>query len=228
MVLISKKVSKIRSIAKLSALSVFVSSSFLFAAGYSVAQSSAPAAPAAAVAQEAPEALIKRVSTTALERIQKDPELAAGDVKKINVMIDQVIMPHVNFQRMTSLAVGRSWRTATPDQQKQLLTEFRALLVRSYANAFAAGKDRTIRVKPVRMEAADTEVTVNSELVPKRGEALAAGYRLEKAADGWKAYDVNILGVWLVDNYRNQFSQEIAAKGIDGLIKSLSDKNKGQ
>jgi phospholipid transport system substrate-binding protein len=181
-----------------------------------------------AQAQEGPEALIKRVSGEALDRIQKDPDLAAGDIKKINLMIDQVIMPHVNFQRMTALAVGRSWRSATPEQQKQLQTEFRSLLVRSYANAFAAAKDRTIRVKPVRMEAADTEATVNTELVPKRGDPVTVGYRLEKAADGWKAYDVNILGVWLVDNYRNQFTQEINAKGVDGLIKSLAEKNKGQ
>jgi phospholipid transport system substrate-binding protein len=182
---------------------------------------------AMAQAQEGPEALIKRVSGEALDRIQKDPELAAGDIKKINTMIDQVIMPHVNFQRMTALAVGRSWRSATPEQQKQLQSEFRSLLVRSYANAFAAAKDRTIRVKPVRMEAADTEATVNTELVPKRGDPVTVGYRLEKAADGWKAYDVNILGVWLVDNYRNQFTQEINAKGVDGLIKSLAEKNKG-
>lgn len=182
---------------------------------------------AVAQAQEGPEALIKRVSGEALDRIQKDPELAAGDIKKINVMIDQVIMPHVNFQRMTALAVGRSWRSATPEQQKQLQSEFRSLLVRSYANAFAAAKDRTIRVKPVRMEVADTEVTVNTELVPKRGDPVAVGYRLEKGADGWKAYDINILGVWLVDNYRNQFTQEINAKGVDGLIKSLAEKNKG-
>jgi phospholipid transport system substrate-binding protein len=183
---------------------------------------------ALAQAPEGPEALIKRVSSEALDRIQKDPELAAGDIKKINTMIDQVIMPHVNFQRMTALAVGRSWRSATPEQQKQLQSEFRSLLVRSYANAFAAAKDRTIRVKPVRMEATDTEATVNTELVPKRGDPVAVGYRLEKAADGWKAYDVNILGVWLVDNYRNQFTQEINAKGVDGLIKSLIEKNKGQ
>jgi phospholipid transport system substrate-binding protein len=181
----------------------------------------------AASAQEAPDALIKRVSTDALDRIAKDPELAAGDLKKINAMIDQVVMPHVNFARMTSLSVGRAWRSATPEQQKQLQNEFRTLLVRSYANAFALAKDRTIRMKPVRMEASDTEVTVNSELVPKRGEATAIGYRLEKTPDGWKAFDVNILGVWLVDNYRNQFSQEINAKGIDGLIKSLAEKNKG-
>jgi phospholipid transport system substrate-binding protein len=178
-------------------------------------------------AAEAPDALIKRLSTEALERISKDPELAAGDIKKINAMIDQVVMPSVNFQRMTALAVGRSWRSATPEQQKQLMTEFRALLVRSYANAFALAKDRTVRLKPLRMEPADTEVTVYSELVPKRGEATPVGYRLEKTGDTWKAYDVNVLGVWLVDNYRNQFSQEINAKGIDGLIKALAEKNKG-
>ena len=176
--------------------------------------------------QETPDGLIKRVSTEVLDKIQKDPELAAGDIKKINVLIDQSVAQHVNFQRMTALAVGRGWRAATPEQQKQLQTEFRTLLIRSYATAFAAAKDRTVRVKPLRAEAADTDVIVNSELVPKRGDAVAVGYRMEKSAEGWKVYDLNILGVWLVDNYRNQFTQEVNAKGIDGLIKTLSDKNK--
>ena len=176
--------------------------------------------------QEAPELLIKRVSTEVLDKIQKDPDLAAGDIKKINALIDQSVAQHVNFQRMTALAVGRGWRSATPDQQKQLQTEFRTLLIRSYATAFSAAKDRTVKVKPMRSEAADTDVIVNSELVPKRGEAVAVGYRMEKSAEGWKVYDLNILGVWLVDNYRNQFTQEVNAKGIDGLIKSLTDKNK--
>lgn len=178
-------------------------------------------------ASEAPDALIKRVSTEALNRINTDPDLAAGDVRKINAMIDQVVMPHVNFPKMTALAVGRAWRSATPEQQKLLQAEFRTLLVRSYAGAFAAAKDRSIRMKPLRMDSADTEATVNTELVPKRGEPTPVGYRLEKTADGWKAYDVNVVGIWLVDSYRNQFSQEISAKGIDGLIKSLAEKNKG-
>jgi phospholipid transport system substrate-binding protein len=175
-------------------------------------------------AQEAPDVLVKRISTEALELISKDPELAAGDLKKINAMVDKVILPHVNFQRMTALSVGRGWRTATPEQQKSLMSEFRALLLRSYSNAFAAAKDRTVKMRPVRMDG-ETEATVFTELAPKRGEGTPVGYRMEKVADGWKAYDINVLGVWLVDNYRNQFNQEITAGGIDGLIKALTAKN---
>ncbi len=179
-----------------------------------------------ASAQEAPDALIKRVTTEAVERIGKDPELSSGNVKKINDLVETLVMPHVNFKKMTALAVGRSWRGATPEQQTQLMSEFRVLLVRTYANAFTYAKDRTVKVKPMRSEAADTEVVVNTELVGKRGEPTAIGYRMEKTPEGWKAYDVNVVGVWLVDNYRNQFGQEINAKGVDGLIKSLADKNK--
>jgi phospholipid transport system substrate-binding protein len=175
-------------------------------------------------AQETPDVLVKRISTEALEQIAKDPDLAAGDLKKINVMIDKVVLPHVNFQRMTALSVGRAWRSATTEQQKSLMVEFRALLTRSYSNAFAAAKDRTVKMRPVRMDG-DTEATVFSELMPKRGEGTPVGYRMEKTADGWKAYDINVLGVWLVDNYRNQFNQEITAGGVDGLIKSLAAKN---
>ncbi len=175
-------------------------------------------------AQEAPDVLVKRISTEALELISKDPDLAAGDLKKINVMMDKVVLPHINFQRMTALSVGRGWRNATLEQQKSLMTEFRTLLLRSYSNAFAAAKDRTVKMRPVRMDG-DSEATVFSDLVPKRGEPTPVGYRMEKAADGWKAYDINVLGVWLVDNYRNQFNQEITAGGIDGLIKSLAAKN---
>jgi phospholipid transport system substrate-binding protein len=175
-------------------------------------------------AQEAPDALVKRISTEALELIAKDPDLAAGDMKKINVMIDKVVLPNVDFQRMTALSVGRAWRQATPEQQKNLMTEFRVLLLRSYSNAFAAAKDRTVKMRPVRMDG-DNEATVYSELVPKRGEATPVGYRMEKTPDGWKAYDINVLGVWLVDNYRNQFAEEIKAGGVDGLIKSLAAKN---
>lgn len=184
------------------------------------------AGPGAAWAQEAPDALIKRVSGEVLERVKADKDMLAGDFRKLSEFVDATVMPHVNFQRMTALAVGRNWRSATPDQQKQLMAEFRVLLLRTYSGALGSVKDQAIRMKPLRAEAGDTEVVVRSEVVQPRGEPIQLDYRLEKVGDGWKIYDVNVLGVWLVETYRNQFGQEVAARGIEGLIKSLSDKNK--
>jgi phospholipid transport system substrate-binding protein len=184
------------------------------------------AQPGALWAQESPDALIKRVSGDVLERVKTDKEMLAGDFRKLSEFVDATVMPHVNFQRMTALAVGRNWRSATPEQQKQLMAEFRVLLLRTYSGALGSVKDQAIRMKPLRAEAGDTEVVVRSEVVQPRGEPIQLDYRLEKVADGWKIYDVNVLGVWLVETYRSQFTQEVAARGIDGLIKSLSDKNK--
>ncbi len=182
--------------------------------------------PAAALAQEAPDLLIKRLSGDVIERIRTDKDIQAGDFKKLSDFVDATVMPHVNFQRMTALSVGRNWRAASPEQQKQLMAEFRSLLLRTYSGALSSVKDQSIRLKPLRAEAGDTEVIVRSEVVAPRGEPVQLDYRLEKAAEGWKIYDVNVLGVWLVETYRGQFAQEVAARGIEGLIKSLSDKNK--
>ncbi len=184
------------------------------------------ALPMLAAAQEAPDVLIKRLSTEMLDKIKSDKDLQGGDFAKLSSVVDTTVMPHVNFQRMTALAVGRNWRQATPDQQKQLMAEFRALLLRTYSGAFSSVRDQSIRMKPFRAEPADTEVIVRSEVVQPRGEPIQLDYRLEKLADGWKIYDVNVLGVWLVETYRNQFGQQVAASGIDGLIKALQDKNK--
>ena len=147
-------------------------------------------------------------------------------MKRVSDLVDSTIMPNVNFERMTSLSVGRSWRQATPEQQKRLMTEFRVLLLRTYSGALTAARDQTIRMKPLRADPKDTEVLVRSEIVPKRGDTIQLDYRLEKVGDAWKIYDVNVLGVWLIETYRNQFAQEINNKGIDGLIQSLADKNK--
>lgn len=183
-----------------------------------------PSLPAAAI--EAPEALIRRLSTEVLERIRTDKEIQAGDLKKLSELVDTTVMPHVNFQRMTALAVGRNWRGATPEQQKQLMAEFRTLLIRTYSGAVSTVKDHTIRMKPTRADPADTEVVVRSEVVSARTDPIQLDYRLEKGTDSWKIYDVNVAGVWLVETYRTQFQQEISAKGVDGLIRSLSDKNR--
>lgn len=187
----------------------------------------APAGPALAQAASAPDEMIKSLSTQILERIRADKDLREGDLRRLSQFVDETIMPTVNFERMTALSVGRSWRQATPEQQKALMTEFRALLIRTYAGALSAVKDQQVRVKPLRAGADDTEVIVRSEIVQSRGDPIQLDYRMEKNGSGsWKIYDLNVLGVWLVETYRNQFTQEINAKGIDGLIKSLADRNR--
>jgi len=178
-----------------------------------------------AAAAEAPDALVKRISSEVLDTIKTDPAIRAGDTSKIMALVDSKIMPNVNFTRMTASAVGRGWRQATPEQQKQLETEFKALLVRTYSGALGEVRDQTLSFKPMRMRPEDTEVVVRSE-VRGKGEPIQLDYRLEKAGDTWKIYDLNVLGLWLVETYRNQFAQEINVNGIDGLIKSLVQRNK--
>lgn len=177
----------------------------------------APAGPALAQATVAPDEQIRAMSTQILERIKADKDLQAGDLRKLSQFVDETIMPSVNFERMTALSVGRGWRQATPEQQKQLMVEFRALLLRTYAGALSAVKDQTVRVKPLRAGADDAEVIVRSEIVQSRGDPIQLDYRMEKAGTAWRIYDLNVLGVWLVETYRNQFTQEINARGIDGL-----------
>jgi phospholipid transport system substrate-binding protein len=178
-----------------------------------------------AAAQTTPDSLIKQVSTEVIDTIKSDKALQSGDVSKIITLVDTKVMPHVNFQRMTASAVGRNWRTATPEQQKRLQEEFKTLLVRTYAGALTQVKDQTVQLKPMRAAAEDTEVVVRTE-VKGKGEPIQLDYRLEKADAGWKIYDVNVLGVWLVEQYRNQFTQDINAGGIDGLIGKLAERNK--
>ncbi len=183
------------------------------------------AAVGVAQAQQAPDALVKQVSSEVLDSAKADKSIQAGDVNKVMLLVEAKVMPHVNFQRMTSSAVGRYWRQATPDQQKRLQDEFKTLLVRTYSGALAQVRDQTVQLKPMRAAAADTEVVVRTEIRGK-GDPIQLDYRLEKGDSGWKIYDVNVLGVWLVENYRNSFAQEISSGGIDGLIAKLAERNK--
>ena len=183
------------------------------------------ASPMAFAADEAPDALVKRISGEVMAAVKADPAIQKGDVSRIVALVDSKIMPSVNFSRMTASAVGRHWRQATPEQQKQLQDEFKTLLVRTYSGALGEVKDQTLSFRPLRAKPEDTEVVVRSE-VRGRGEPIQLDYRLEKTADGWKIYDLNVLGVWLVETYRTQFAQEINAKGIDGLIATLVQRNK--
>ena len=178
-----------------------------------------------AAADEAPDALIKRVSAEVLDAIKSDKVVQAGDMTKVIALVDSKVMPNVNFTRMTAAAVGRNWRQATPQQKARLQEEFKTLLIRTYSGALSQVKDQRLSVKPLRATAADTEVVVRTEVLG-RGDPVQLDYRMEKTPLGWKIYDLNVLGVWLVETYRTQFAQEISAKGIDGLISSLSERNK--
>jgi len=176
-------------------------------------------------AEEAPDVLIKRVSSEVLDKIKSDKSIQAGDMSKVISLVESQVMPNVNFTRMTASAVGRNWRQATPEQQKRLQDEFKILLVRTYSGALAQVKDQVINVKPLRAAPEDTEVIVRTEVL-RRGEPIQLDYRMEKSATGWRIYDLNVLGIWLVETYRTQFAQEISANGVDGLIASLSQRNK--
>ena len=178
-----------------------------------------------AQAGKAPDALINEVSTDVLDAVRADKSIKQGDVQKVIALVDAKVMPYVDFQRMTSSAVGRYWRQATPEQQKRLQEEFKILLVRTYSGALAQVQDQTVELKPMRGSPDDKEVVVKTE-VKGRGDPVQLDYRLEQTSAGWKIYDVNVLGVWLVENYRNSFSQEIGASGIDGLISKLAARNK--
>ncbi|MEH0166849.1 phospholipid-binding protein MlaC [Paucibacter sp. JuS9] len=171
-----------------------------------------------------PDGLIRQLSLETIETIKGDKAIQGGDVGKIVALVDKSIMPHVNFQRITATAVGRYWRQATPEQQKRLQDEFKTLLMRTYAGALTQVKDQNIALKPLRAAAEDTEVVVKTE-VRGKGDSIQLDYRLEKTANGWKIYDVNVLGIWLADQYKSSFGQEIGVNGIDGLIKALADKN---
>lgn len=174
---------------------------------------------------EAPDAMVKRLSAEVLATIKADPAIQAGDANRIIALVDSKIMPNVNFSRMTASAVGRYWRQATPEQQKQLQDEFKTLLVRTYSGALGEVRDQTLSFRPMRFKPEDTEVVVRSE-VRGKGDPIQLDYRMEKTPSGWKIYDLNVLGVWLVETYRTQFAQEISSKGIDGLIASLAQRNK--
>jgi phospholipid transport system substrate-binding protein len=184
------------------------------------------AAAAPARADTAPDELIRQVSTEVIDAVKADKAIQAGDVNRIIALVDAKVMPHVNFQRMTASAVGRNWRSATPEQQKRLQEEFKTLLVRSYAGALTQVKDQTVQLRPMRANPGDTEVVVRTEIKGK-GEPVQLDYRLEKSGEAWKIYDVNVVGVWLVEQYRTSFNQEISAGGIDGLIAKLAERNKG-
>lgn len=173
-----------------------------------------------------PDVLIKETSREVLDIVRKDKELREGNQKKILELVDAKVLPHFNFERMTKLAVGKSWRTATPEQKQALIAEFRTMLVRTYTKAFSSYRDQTVDVKPLKMASDATEVTIKTEIIKPGGQQpVLVDYDMEKMPNGWKVYDLTVEGVSLVTSYRGTFSEQIQQSGIDGLIKTLAEKN---
>jgi len=183
--------------------------------------------PTAATAQEAPDALVRNVTNEVLDIIRKDKDIQSGSTRRAIELVEQKVLPHFNFSRMTALAMGKEWRQANPAQQKALTDEFRTLLVRTYSNALTAYKNQTVDYRPFRMQPGDTDVTVRTQIHQPGGKPITLDYSLEKQGSAWKVYDVIVGGVSLVTNYRESFASEVRSGGIDGLVKSLQAKNRG-
>jgi len=182
---------------------------------------------AAPIGNEAPDVLVKRISSDVLDTAKSDKDIQAGDKQKVVALVQSKILPFVDTEKMTALAAGRFWRTATPAQQKRLSEEFRTLLVFTYSGALSQIKnDDKVEFKPLRADPADTDVEVRSQVTSSRGEPITLNYRLNKGPQGWKIFDINVLGAWLVETYKGNFSSEISKSGIDGLIAKLAERNK--
>ena len=192
----------------------------------SVHAQATPSAAPAATTQSAPDQLVNKVSNDVLEAIRADKSLQGGDISKINQLVDQKVLPYVDFEKMTRLAVGRGWRQATPEQRTQLVKEFRTLLTYTYSGALTQISDHKVQLRPFRNAPTDTDVVVRTQVVASKGDPIQLDYRLEKGDSGWKIYDMNILGVWLIENYRNTFATELNSGGVDALLKSLTERNK--
>jgi phospholipid transport system substrate-binding protein len=192
----------------------------------SVHAQATPSAAPAATTQSAPDQLVNKVSNDVLEAIRADKSLQGGDISRINQLVDQKVLPYVDFEKMTRLAVGRGWRQATPEQRTQLVKEFRTLLTYTYSGALTQISDHKVQLRPFRNAPTDTDVIVRTQVVASKGDPIQLDYRLEKGDAGWKIYDMNILGVWLIENYRNTFATELNSGGVDALLKSLTERNK--
>jgi phospholipid transport system substrate-binding protein len=210
---------------KLTRLMLPIALGLSLAGGVSTAQAQSAAVAAVSKAAQPADAFIRGLTDEVMGTVKQDKTLQTGDLRKVIALVDAKILPHVNFQRMTASAVGKNWRAATPDQQKRLQDEFKTLLVYTYAGAVAQIRDQVVEVRPMRAQADDADVVVRT-VVKGKGEPISLDYRLERAGDGWKIYDVNVLGAWLVQTYQSSFAQEVSASGMDGLIAKLSERNK--
>src|ERR1700754_22890 len=173
-----------------------------------------------------PDALVKKLTEDVLATVKSDKDIQGGDIGKIQALVESKGLPYVNFQKMTASAVGRNWSQASPEQQQKIIDEFRQLLIYTYSGALSDVRDQRVEYRPFRSAPADPQVQVDTRVVnPRGGEPVQLNYKLEKNGAEWKIIDVNVLGVWLVANYRNSFQQEVSRGGIDGLIKALAAKN---
>jgi phospholipid transport system substrate-binding protein len=197
----------------------------VFATAATLAFSTAVLAAPAPASAEAPDVLVKRISSDVIDTVKSDKDIQAGNRNKIMDLVNAKILPYVDSEKMTSLAAGRFWRQATPEQQKALSDEFRTLLVYTYSGALSQIRNETVDFKPFRADPADNEVEVRSQVNMTRGEPITLNYRLVKTPQGWKIFDINVLGAWLVETYKGTFASEISKGGIDGLIKKLHDRN---
>lgn len=177
------------------------------------------------VDQSTPDGLIKTVVSEVMASVKSDPEIQKGNIPRIVDLVDKKIVPYTDMRRTTEMAMGPNWKKATPEQQAQLISEFKNLLIRTYSGALSQLRDQTIQFKPLRAAPDDKEVVVKTVVIG-RGDPIPLDYRLEKTANGWKVYDMNIMGVWLVEAYRNQFANQISQNGVEGLVKFLQDRNK--
>ena len=196
--------------------------SLLFAVATSTLLASAASAQSASTA---PDAMVRDLSNEVLTAIKADKALKSGDTARVQQLVDEKVLPYTDFQKMTQLSVGPGWRNATPEQRAALTREFRTLLVRTDSGALSDVSDHKVELRPFRAQPTDTDVIVRTQIVASRGDPIQLDYRLEKSDGGWKIYDINILGVWLVENYKSQFSSQVNASGIDGLIKTLTERN---
>ena len=172
-----------------------------------------------------PDELVKKVTEEVLAAVKGDKQLAAGDKQKALKLAEEKVLPHIDFQEATRLAVGRAWREASPEQKQKLTAEFRRMLVRTYSSAISAYEGQTLKVQPVHMKAGDTDVTVHNQYIRPGGKPVQLDYQMHKTADGWKIYDIVVEGVSLVLTYRSEFDAVVKQQGVDGLIKRLAEKN---
>jgi len=171
-----------------------------------------------------PDALVKTVTQQVMDQIKGDKTIQGGDISKITQLVNEKILPYTDFRRTTQLAMGRNWRTATPEQQQQVIEQFKTLLIRTYSGALAQVRDQQIQYKPFRANPDDTDVVVRSTVL-NNGQPIELDYRLYKTAQGWRVYDINVLGAWLIQAYQQQFQEKIQQGGVDGLIQFLSQRN---
>ncbi len=177
------------------------------------------------VDQSTPDGLIKNVVSDVMASVKSDPEIQKGNIPRIVDLVEKKIVPYTDMRRTTEMAMGPNWKKATPEQQAQLVSEFKNLLIRTYSGALSQLRDQTVQFKPLRAAPDDKEVVVKTVVIG-RGDPVPLDYRLEKTANGWRVYDMNIMGVWLVEAYRNQFANQISQNGVEGLVKFLQDRNK--